>query len=60
MWMDLVIIMFSEINQGKNSVWYNMIYGKWSYEILKIIQWEYMQNRDILTDTEHKLKVTRL
>ena len=60
MWMDLVIIMFSEINQGKNSVWYNMIYGKWSYEILKIIQWENMQNRDILTDTEQKLKVTRL
>ena len=36
------------------------MYGEGSYGILKIIQWEYMQNRNMLTDTEQKLKVTRL
>ena len=52
MWMDLEIIILSEVSQ--TNIWYH------SYvESKKWYKWTYLQNRNRLTDIENKLMVTK-
>ena len=55
-WMDLEIIIVSEVSQRKtNIIWYHLF-----VESKKIIlTWTYLQSRDRLTDIENNLMVTK-
>ena len=54
-WMDLEIIMLSEVRQKEtNTIWYHL------YVESKIWhKWTYLQNRNRLTDIENKFMVTK-
>ena len=58
MWMDLEIIILSEVSQKEKDkyhmIWYHF-YAK--YKIW--YKWSYLQNRNRLTDTANKLMVTK-
>ena len=54
-WMDLEIITLSEVSQTeKNIIWYHLY-----VESKKWYKWTYLQNRNISTDIETKLMVTK-
>ena len=55
-WMDLEIIILSEVSQRKvNIIWYHLyMESKKSW-----YKWTYLQNRNRLTDIENKLMVTK-
>ena len=54
-WMDLEVIILSEVNQRKtNIIWYHMQNLKKNR-----YKWTYLQNRNRLTDLENKLMVTK-
>ena len=54
-WMDLEIIILSEVSRAKtNIIWYRL------YVESKIwYKWTYLQNRNRLTDIENKFMVTK-
>ena len=54
-WMDLTIIIQSEVSQTKTNITWYCLYT----ESKKMIKWTYLQNRNILTDSQHKLMVNR-
>ena len=54
-WMDLEIIILSEINQLKTNVWYPLY-----VESKKQHKWTYLENRNRLTDIENKPTVTKM
>ena len=53
-WMDIEIIILSEVRKRK--IPYNITY---TWHPKKIIQINYLQNRNRLTDMENKLMVTK-
>ena len=54
-WMDLEIIIPSEISQTKTNItWYHLY-----IESKKWYKWTYLQNKNRLTDIENKLMVTK-
>ena len=54
-WMDLEIIILSEVSQRKtNTIWYHL-----HVEFKICHEWTYLQNRNRLTDIKNKLMVTK-
>ena len=53
-WMDLKVIILSEVNQRQIS--YDTTY---MWDLKKWYKWTYSQNRNRLTDIENKLMVTK-
>ena len=58
-WMDLEIIIWSEVSQRKtNIIWYHLYVESKAKKEKKRYKWTYLQNRNRLTDIENKLMVT--
>ena len=55
-WMDLEIIILSEVSQTKTNIWHHL-YVESNFK--KWYKWTYLQNRNRLTDIENKLMVTK-
>ena len=53
-WMDLEIIIKSEVSQKKTNIAYHLY-----VECKKWYKWTYLWNRNTLTDIEKKLMVTK-
>ena len=53
-WMNLEIIILSEVSQRKTNIWYCL-----DVESKKRNKWTYLQNRNRLTDIENKLMATK-
>ena len=52
-WVDLEMILPSEVNQRKTNIWYNLY-----VESKKQYKWTYLQNRNRLTEIETTLMTT--
>ena len=58
-WMDLVIIILSEVSQKEKEKWYDMI---WYHLYIEFKIWHkkaYLWNKDRLTDIDNQLVVTK-
>jgi len=53
--MDLEKIKLSEVSQKKTNIWYHLHMESKK----KLYKWAYLQNRNILTDIENKLMITK-
>ena len=53
-WIDLEIIILSEVNQTKTNTWYTYMWN-----LKKWYKWTYLQNRNTFSDIEKKLIVTK-
>ena len=54
-WMDLEIIILSEVSKRKTNIWYHSFVESKK----KRYKWTYLQNRNTFTDIENKLMVTK-
>ena len=52
-WMDLDIVILSEVCQRQNIIWYHLY-----VESKNCYKWTYLQDRNRLTDIENKCMVT--